>query len=212
MKIGALTPDRGDRPQFLRHAMRFSERQTFKPAAHLLVCDPPRSTAPDLGWRVREGLEMLFAGGCDAVAIIENDDYYAPGFLDSLVREWSRHDRPPLFGFDETIYYHAGLRAWSRLRHPGRASLCSTLVTSKALSVSWSEDTVFLDLLLWAALPGVAIPVPGPPEMIGIKHGVGLCGGTMHHSVVWEHGDPDLEWLRGHVDEESLRFYEGMAE
>jgi hypothetical protein len=48
-------------------------------------------------------------------------------------------------------------------------------------------------------------------KSIGIKHGVGLCGGGGHKNTMWyKNEDPGMKWLASHVDKKSLEFYKSI--
>ena len=76
MVVGVIIPDRGDRPQFLKHLFFMLDRQTVKPDFIELVNYKAISKAPDLTPRIRFGFDSLKKKGCDVVLIMENDDFY----------------------------------------------------------------------------------------------------------------------------------------
>lgn len=216
IKIGVLTPTRGDRPAFLHHSRLLLDRQTRRPDLVALVDEPPRSGEKDVTYRYRRGCEDLAARGADLIVPIEDDDYYGPTYLETLEREWLRAGRPPIIGYASTIYYNILTHRWARFNHPGRASMMATAIAAPALrGLTWCADTYpYTDLHLWTNLRGATIPLTDPPACIGIKHGFGLCGGGGHTSAwaAYRHDDPGMAWLRDRVAPASMQFYTGMTQ
>jgi hypothetical protein len=206
--IGVLIPDRNDRPQFLEHLFKMLEGQTMQPNFIELVNFPATSEAPDLTKRVRIGFETLKAKGCDCVLIMENDDWYSCHYIERMVNGWLNFNRPDLFGIDYTYYYHIFKNQYRLLKHPNRASLMNTLI-SCAITPNWCNDSeVYLDLHLWKKHKGTTFtPSQTKPIAIGIKHGIGKCGGNGHEGMIYNYNDNYLDILRNFTDLDSLEFY-----
>lgn len=209
MKVGVLIPDRGDRPQLLKHCIKMLARQTMSPDHVELVNYKPQSDKFDLTQRVRIGFEDLKSNGCDCVLIMENDDFYSRDYIKTMVLGWLQYGKPDLFGFNSTTYYHIIKKEYNILKHPNRTSLMNTLISCSA-PIEWPADNfVFLDLELWKQLEGVSVS-NDKNLCVGIKHGVGLCGGRGHHEMQYPHQDKDGSFLRSIVDESSFNFYLGL--
>jgi hypothetical protein len=88
MRIGVIIPDRGDRPEFLANCLRMLKRQTVKPVGIALINFPPTSNEKDITTRYRVGYSKWSASSCDVIALIENDDYYAPTYLEKMYKAW----------------------------------------------------------------------------------------------------------------------------
>jgi hypothetical protein len=209
MKIGVLIPSRGDRPEFLEFAKKQMSRQTLQPDFIEIVDDPPLSDKKDITYRYRIGCKRLFDKGADLVAFIEDDDWYSADYLKIMSDLWIAHGRPSIIGINETYYYHLAIRAWQFERHPNRASAMSTLVSRDVLNIAWNRDEdPWTDIHLWKVMKGPAI---APPKVIaiGIKHGVGLCGGMGHvkNQSTYKNSDKFMSWLQEHVDPEAAEFY-----
>ena len=204
--IGVLIPDRNDRPQFLKHLFKMLKGQTMQPDFIELVNFPATSKLPDLTKRVRIGFETLKAKGCDCVLIMENDDWYSVFYIETMVNGWLNFNRPDLFGTEQTIYYHLFKKQYRTLKHPNRASLMNTLI-SCSITPNWCTDIeVYLDLHLWKHHKGVTI-LPTKTIAVGIKHGIGKCGGNGHEGMIYNFNDPEFEYLKSIVDSNSLEFY-----
>lgn len=238
VKIAVLIPDRGDRPQFLKNCMRMLAAQTVLPAHVEVVNFPaviPRSSEEtciaseiqgvstplrsaqhdnricDITKRYRTGYDRLRNKGFDVIALIENDDWYSPQYLETMAEMWLRFKEPQLMGTGYTIYYHLKLRAWFPINHPRRASAMNTLIKPD-LFIDWPPDhEPFTDAHIWKQLPGCLF-TPEKHIALGMKHGEGLCGGLTHNnrSARFVNKDPDFEWLKGVVDAESFEFYKNL--
>lgn len=207
--IGVVIPDRNDRPELLKHCLWMLSRQTRQPDFIELVNHEPKSSDPDLTERVRIGFESLKAKGCECVFVIENDDYYSPDYIETMFKAWDHAGMPDLFGINYTYYYHVGKRMYSRIDHNNRSSLFCTLISYRA-SFGWCADNyVFLDLYLWGSTNGETFS-PEENIAVGIKHGIGKCGGIGHTHFKYDHSDADFNWLSGMVDEKSFDFYSKM--
>lgn len=217
MNIGIIIPDRGDRPRFMDNCMRMLGSQTLKPLYIAYENYPPASNKCDITPRYRTGYAncMRFSRQerpLDVIALWENDDYYAPEYLETMAEHWLMEGKPDIFGTNYTIYYHIKLRKYYRMDHHTRASAMNTLL-KPGLNIAWPVDhEPFTDLWLWRQLKGITIN-PGKHISIGIKHGVGLTGGKSHVDRFDRYdpprgtADPDCKFLKENMDAESFEFY-----
>lgn len=113
------------------------------------------------------------------IAIIEDDDYYAPHYLTTIMNWLDHHD---LVGEMDSHYYHLPTKTGKVYRANGHASLCSTAMkgepveTLKALCEAKANN---LDWNLWQRHKGALYPwqglvvgmkgLPGRPG-IGVGH------------------------------------------
>ena len=82
----------------------------------------------------------------------------------------------------------------------------NTLISTK-LDVNWCDNNdIFLDLHLWNKHKGKTF-TPETLISVGIKHGIGLCGGSGHNRMVLTENDEDSKVLKSLVDKESFEFY-----
>jgi hypothetical protein len=215
MKIGIIIPDRGDRPLFTLNCKRIIKNQTIQPEIVLFVDFKPENKAVDITKRYRIGYEYLRNKGLDVIFFMENDDYYAPNYLETMLKAWENAGKPALFGTTKTIYYHIKLRKHYTMHHVTRSSAMSTMIKPD-LKFNWCADyNPYTDCHLYEVLPyKLFTPDPDKPICIGIKHGIGMTGGHGHatrldayDSLSTSANDPEMSWLRDKMDGESFDFY-----
>lgn len=209
MKLAVLIPDRGDRPDFMRNCMRMLRAQTLKPDVIEIVDDKPLSDECDITWRYRIGYDRLRNRRIDLIAMMENDDWYHPAYLETMVRNWRAHGCPDLFGTRATLYYHINLFRHMTMNHHTRSSAMSTLIKPD-MNFVWCPDAEpYTDSHIWSVIKGGITHTPEKMICIGIKHGVGLCGGKSHTTALerYLYEDHDHRLLRKHMDSESFEFY-----
>jgi glycosyltransferase involved in cell wall biosynthesis len=206
MKVAVLIPTRNDRPGFLDNCLRMIEAQTLQPF-HIEVMDyAPESEKCDITQRYRRGYEKLKGFDYDVIAFMEDDDFYSPEYLEVMVSEWQKRDRPDIFGTAYTIYYHLKLGAHFTMYHQDRASAMNTLIKPD-LEITWPVDhEPFTDMHLWTNIHGVCID-PGKIISVGMKHGIGKCGGGSHVDRLRRYTNKDDGFLKNTLDEESYKFY-----
>lgn len=216
MKIAVLIPDRGDRPEFMHHALTLISSQTIQPDLVQVVNFPAESDEKDITKRYRIGYDSLRNQNLDAILLWENDDYYAPNYIETVISAWNDVGRPDLFGQRSTIYYHIGVLGHFTMRHEQRSSAMSTLIRPD-LNFKWCPDSEpYTDMWLYTQLK-YSLFQPETVISIGIKHGIGLTGGGSHVTDLSRftnppHGnpDPEMKWLREHVTPKSFEFYESL--
>lgn len=185
---------------------RYIASQTKQPERSVFIDYPPTDGAPDLGKRFKEGISQFDDN--DIVAIIEDDDYYPPGYLEFVAKVF----RGDILGTPYTTYYHLPTRKYKTFHHPNRSSFfCTTLragAAKKAVNtLRIGDKAIHIDVALWRVMSNqVLIDIPCRP--IGMKHGVGLCGGLGHlatNKSGWAH-DEFLLFLKNNVKED-ISFY-----
>jgi hypothetical protein len=226
MKIACIIPDRSDRPQFLEQCHKMLKKQTVPIDYIHLVNYEATSEKPDITQRYRKGYEWVSQYALfDVIFFIENDDYYCPTYIEEMLAAWIANGKPDLFGTSYTYYYHIGLQSYFMMNHPERASAMNTMIKPN-LNISWPSDhEVYTDLHLWThshVLNGAKKTwTPNHIISIGIKHGVGLCGGRHHKDRLSRYGmkgglgnesangveDIHAGWLFANTDPESFKFY-----
>jgi len=232
MNIAVITPDRRDRPAFIDKYYIMMVGQTIHVDRIYLKNTKPTSNEPDITKRYRESYEWLSEKNkYNVFFFIENDDYYSPSYIEEMLKAWEQAGKPDLFGTSFTTYYHIGLRKYFTFNHPERSSMMNTMIKPN-LKINWPPDNeVFTDMFLWTkdeCFSGTkAVWTPPIGLSIGIKHGVGLCGGRQHttglHRYTINGGlgneesggrdDMDLKWLSSHVKEaEILEFYQSFLQ
>lgn len=101
------------------------------------------------------------------VAVWEDDDWYAPGYL-ADVAKWLSHR--PLAGECRARYYNIATGKGRQINNDRHASLCSTAVRGeglRALRQAVAKADTFIDMTLWRMLPG---------RLYQTKHVVGIKG------------------------------------
>lgn len=206
MKIAVLIPTRNDRPGFLYNCLRMIEAQTLKPV-HIEVIDyAPESNMCDITQRYRRGYDKLKGRDFDVISLVEDDDYYSPIYLETMAAEWEKRGRPDIFGTLYTIYYHLKLGAFFTMYHQDRASAMNTFIKPD-LDINWPVDhEPFTDIHLWEKIRGVTFD-PGKIISVGMKHGIGMCGGGSHTGKLKRYTEPDNGFLQRILDHESYKFY-----
>lgn len=226
VRIAVIIPTRGDRKELLANCMRMLANQTLKPILIWEVDYEPISNEKDITARYKRGYNAVCdynnhianPGKINLIAFIEDDDYYAPDYLETMVREWLRAGKPDIIGTGSTIYYHLKLKKYFTLTHPRRASAMNTLIKPN-LSFPWCEDNyAFTDLHLWNLTVETTLQKPilkghifNPEKIIsiGMKHGVGLTGGRCHIDRLQRYNvdDSECKFLLENCDKESFEFY-----
>ena len=184
-------------------------RQTLKPDVIYLVDYKPINNNPDLIPRVKEGIRRVVNDGFDHCYIIENDDYYPDDYFENM--QFNGYD---FIGIGKTIYYSLNQKMFNFLNHGNqdRSSLFCTGFRISALDNFRfpEDDKLFLDLKLWkyARIRGNFHLYNLENMPIGIKHGIGLCGGSAHKITFnYDNDDKNLQWLSNNTTIKSYEFY-----
>jgi hypothetical protein len=126
-----------------------------------------------------------------------------------MMKEWLQNNKPNIFGCGYSIYYHILARRYCILKHPGRASMMNTMVTTSSIqNIQWTaDDDVWVDIDLWRKLNGITIDFKDFITL-GMKHGKGLCGGVGHNMNfgLYTNLDFDMKWLHSIINNDIL-FY-----
>lgn len=194
MVITLITPT-GLRPEAFALCERWIRRQTYKGELQWLVVDdgevPTRTTLGQQYIRQRpfwnnenrrntqrDNLRAAVPHiEGDAVLIIEDDDYYAPRYIETMARMLEKAD---LVGEAPARYYHVGNRAFYVHRNSKHSSLCSTGMRGDAIDVFTRtiepNYTAYIDLSLWDEFEGKkllsdiqkSVGMKGMPGRLGI--------------------------------------------
>lgn len=210
MKFAIIIPDRGDRPELTDFCFKQLNRMTLKPDLIIHVNDPPTGTGFDLVYRVRQGVRKAEQAGFDLCFVVENDDQYPPTYFASYAPYFDDYH---FFGQEYSDYYNLRNLTHNRFHHPHRASLFTTGFKISALNnFEWPDNTKpFLDLPLWQYARHKKRKFVDTGA-IGMKHGLGMCGGKGHKMNFPKGYDKDMEWLRESVDSESFEFYRQLSD
>lgn len=211
-KLAIIIPDRRDRPALLENCKRMMAAQSIRGEIYI-VDGPAKNNEVDITARYRRGYEWASNKKFDLIAFVENDDWYAPNYLETMIKGWNENGQPDIFGTNSTIYYHIYLRAWFTMNHITRSSAMSTLIKTN-LNIQWPVDNdPYTDIALYAQIKNKIIW--NPPQIIcmGIKHGIGMCGGYNHTNKLhrYKNQDKDFTFLKSILDPESFEFYSAIA-
>lgn len=214
MKIATITPTRGDRKDFLAQCRRMIHRQTLPPDEVIFVDFHSRDNEKDITLRYRRGIAEAIKRGCDIALFIEDDDWYHHEYIEWMVRMWESRGRPDLFGIEETYYYHLKLQNLWHSNHADRASAFSTLVNLKFTGMTWPADNdPFTDLWIWREWKCRKATIKFDREKIytiGVKHGMGLTGGSGHrNNIRWTMQKAQF-WFNGKINQMDAQFYNRM--
>ena len=208
MKIAVLIPTRGNRPELLENCLRMIRNQTVQPDHIEVVNDTPLSKERDITLRYRLGYERLRNKSFDVIFLMEDDDYYSPEYIETMLSAWNDAGRPNIFGTSYTIYYNIGLFAWHPMAHNTRSSAMSTMIAPN-LNLTWCVDNdPFTDIHLWRTVKGKVF-TPEKHICLGIKHGTTMTGGKSHVDRLHRYinKDKDHKFLYENMDIESYNFY-----
>lgn len=210
MKFAVIIPDRNDRPEFTANCFRQLDRMTLKPDVVIHVNDPVWKQGYDLIDRIHMGAGRALEAGIDPCFIIENDDYYPADYFERSVPYL--HDYH-FVGQEYSDYYNLKNQTHNRFIHPHRASLFTTGFKISALNnFEWPDNSKpFLDIPLWHYARHKKRKFIDTGA-IGLKHGLGLCGGKGHKMNWPKNYDLDMNWLKKAVDKESFEFYRSLAD
>jgi hypothetical protein len=212
MKIAVVVPTRGDRPEFITQCKKLIDRQTLKPDKVFFMDYPPESKAKDITQRIRRGVEKATKAGCDIAVFWEDDDWYHPTYIEWLVSEWKKNKRAAIFGVGETYYYNIAAKGRLHMRHQGRTSTFCTMISLPFKGTWCNDDYPFLDMHLHKTGRVKTVNFNQGIKAIGIKHGVGMCGGGGHYArFKWDMIDSPAEnWFKSVMDDQ-YSFYDAMS-
>jgi len=212
MNIAILIPTIKGREAFLNQAMTLLSEQTLEPAFIEVVDDiPPFEAKQDIAWKYKIGINRCLDRKADLIIFWEDDDWYRYDYIEFMVKHWVLFSSPDVFGLSKTIYYNIVKRKYFPVNHPGRASMMSTLITKNIVPDWEDERDPWVDITLWKKkVPNHAFDIPFDNlPTVGIKHGIGNCGGGGHFwsDTKFKYDDVDLRFLKSMVDADSLNFY-----
>lgn len=169
--ITAITPT-GDRPLAFALCQQWMRNQTRQPDQWIVVDDGKVPLKPFVSMQyVRREPQLddpqhtlflnlkaavpLIKG--DKIVIIEDDEYYAPEYIEEMVRRLTQHE---VVGIGRSKYYHLPTGSYFQISNTTHASLAETGFRSSImpeLSGLWDGDSS-LDMRLWQKI--------GPPRSL----------------------------------------------
>lgn len=224
--VTLITPT-GDRQQAFRLCEFWMRRQTFSGSVEWIVVDdgvvptkpsrgqtyirreqsktdPPHTLCANL----RLALDRVSSG---RVLVIEDDDYYAPAYVDTMMR-WL--DKADLVGEIGAKYYFVNTRQFRMFGEHKHVSLCRTGFTRDVLPLVKRlarNDHSSLDMRLWEAWTGTrhvyADKAGGKALSVSLKGMPGRVGRTHVPLAHWlPEDDSDLSQLTRWMGEDH-RYY-----
>lgn len=218
----------GCRPAAWALCERWMARQTYAGAVRWVIVDdgvePQPVTFGRPGWDViiirpsprwepgqNTQASNLIAGltavtGADPLIVIEDDDWYAPDYLEWVADQFATH-RVHMVGESFARYYHVGRAVGRQLDNRRHASLCSTATCGPGTAVFRrvvGRRKKFIDLELWRSFQGLRRLVRGA-RVCGIKgmpgrDGIGAGHSDSFHGRADPHGDLLREWVCGDAE------------
>ncbi len=215
MKLALLTPT-GDRPEAFALCQRWIERQTRWPDAWFVTDDGVTETIADpviphiavnrlFPWdkpgtsqhrNMLVLLDIAEASDADAFVIVEDDDFYGPGYLAACEHHLRNHE---LIGEKPARYYNVKTRHWRIFQNNAHASLCQTAFRRSMIQPL--RDVVasgqWIDMTFWPKYFNRGLLWEGY-NVVGIKGMPGRGGVSNAHreTAKWGHYDADLSKLR----------------
>lgn len=198
--LNLLTPT-GARPEAFAKCVEWMQAQTYTGRVRWIIVDdgPEAMETPRINdwqivhvrpaplWEPGQNTQarnilvgLALVSEDDRLAIIEDDDQYAPWWLER-VNEWLDHD--DIVGEGGSVYYHLQTGKKTECKNNRHASLCQTAVKGvglDALRRAAKDAPKFIDLQLWKS-GGKVYPYQG--GVIGLKGYPGRPGIGMGHRV-----------------------------
>lgn len=143
------------------------------------------------------------------ILIIEDDDYYAPEYIQQMVIRLS--GKWDLVGEGLARYYNVRYRKYKTNNNRKSASLCQTALSSRILNALYTsclkEGSSFVDTRLWDKNVKKNV-FEDTSNCIGIKGMPGRLGiGSGHRPSKNYREDKDLKKLKQWLPQESVDFY-----
>lgn len=212
----------GERPQAFALCERWMAAQTYTGQVRWVIVDDGRTAQeinfepqrgiwhvevyrPDPPWQPGQNTQArnLLAGlsvikNSERLVIIEDDDYYAPGWLETVDKQL---DKAQLVGETNARYYNVGKRIGKEMQNKTHSSLCSTAMRDQAIETFRSvcrPKIQFIDILLWQAHSDCHL-FPGH-QVVGIKglpgrQGIGMGHDKKFTGVRDNDGKLLIEWV-----------------
>ena len=188
--------------------------QTVKPDKVYVVDDPPKDpTQYDTDVRTRAGLQAAIADGMDLVFTWDDDEYYAPTYLEWMLDNWP--NEADVIGCHDIPYYHLAYRRVTyRDYRMWATNGCTAMRPKAAVNFAYKQTGYMFDRPLWewfrANLRVKLFPqIPVPFQVVGIKHGIGSLTAGAHDwpAKLFNVDDAAGDWLRANVDRRVVDFY-----
>lgn len=220
MRVSVLTPT-CNRPWAMRLTERWMARQTLQPDEWIVVDGGQTPSAVTRGQRyfhrpsapgaqnfalnLLEGLQHVTG---DILVCWEDDDYYAPTHLETIVRQLLDAPGASIAGDDQQRYYNVQHRRWRIFQNRG-ASLCQTALRASVLPLfrriateQLGRQHYGIDAGLWQGTSKAAWALRRTNTVVGIKGLPGQAGLGIGHRPLYAAGwtlDPAGATLRAWI-------------
>ncbi len=216
----------GGRPEAFALCEKWMGRQTIRPHEWIVVDDCEPKTVTTMGqtrveprpvWsgEVTLGRNLIAGLGRvtgDAVVFVEDDDWYAPTYLEVMSRLL---DVAPLAGEGLTRYYNVKMRHHTMCNNAAHASLAGTACRSwcipKIIEITKElGPKVCCDLSIWRVFEHSILSLNSNlyVGMKGLPGRPGIAGG--HTDDLCSNPDPDMAVLREWIGDDA-RHYERFS-
>lgn len=209
MAISVITPT-GCRPACLDLCEKWLKRQTYRAFEWIVVDDgEPYSRAdaihPEPAWRegentlgrnLRAGIE---AARHDRIAIVEDDDWYAPEYLETINAWLDEHDA---VGEGQSRYFNIRSGIAKEFEGTKHASLNATAIRgdSARAALTQASRAVNIDLEFWRIVEGGKV-YPYQGLVVGIKGMPGRPGiGVGHRMTGTDSPEKLAQWIGKDAD------------
>lgn len=217
MLVTLITPT-GGRPEAFALCEKLIQRQTFRGNIQWLVsddCTPrtkvhfnqtymigPEEWKPGFNTQ-RFNMEMLLtkAKG-DYIFVIEDDDFYAPTYLHTMIQYLQTND---IVGLGNSQYYNVGVPGWKIMTNFAHASLSQTAFKKSLLPTlleAVNSGEFFFDIYLWRKARERRLPwtlIHNSNISIGMKGMKGRTGITTSHKEKDFHYDTNYSKLESWI-------------
>jgi hypothetical protein len=205
--VTLLTPT-GGRPKAFMLCEKYMARQTYKGNIHWVVvddCEPrtkctmgqqylrgPVSWMPGMNTQHGNMLTALKGVKGDLVFFIEDDDWYSPEYIETMV---DLHEalKVPIWGEGDARYYNVATRSWKRMENMHHCSLCQTAIETSMVHVlkkAIETNDKYFDITLWAmSRQGNA----AGKVVLDLNLSMGIKGMPGRHGIGVGH-EPDDKW------------------
>lgn len=220
MSITIITPT-GGRPQAFALLARWVARQTYRGSIQWLCVDdvspampcppgvqviyPTPLWEPGQNTQARNLLAALPHVRHDRIAILEDDDWISPSYLETLA---ARLEQAPLVGEQRARYYNVGTREYhiySNLKHSSLGQTGFRREMLPAFEEILKAGAKFLDIELFRRHRGALFPPSG--IHVGMKGMPGRPGiGTGHRPHAGWANDKDLVTLDLWIGEDAEQY------
>ena len=212
--ITAITPT-GDRPLAFSLCRRWMEQQTRKPDQWIVVDDGKNPMQPfdgidyirreplpgDPKFTLAENLKAAIPHiKGDKIIIIEDDEYYAPIYIEVMRKNFGRHE---VVGIGKSRYYHLPSGGYMIIGNMGHASLAQTAISKSFLPIFQSilvPGKLYIDYEIWRRAKmrkSGRVFLDPKPIYVGIKGLPGRAGiGRGHDRKIYRLVDRGRRILR----------------